>query len=195
MVELLSLAIPLFFLMDFIGTVPVFVSLTRKRTHQNRLHVAIYSSIIAGAVVLLFAVLGEYILGYFELSIAALKVGGGLLLIYMAFEMIFTGQEAYIDSDDSSLIVSPLAIPMLAGPGSMVFAMIKFLELDGVNKLMIPLAILAVIVVGAATLAVSSYLDKVFGKEFIRGLEKLTAVLLAVIASEMVMEGIKLYFF
>jgi multiple antibiotic resistance protein len=193
--KLLSLIIPLFFLMDFIGTVPVFVSLTDKLTQKRRIRIAVLSSLLASIVVLMFAIMGEQFLHYFDLSIPALKVGGGLLLIYMAFEMIFSGQEGYEGSDKSNIIVSPLAIPMLAGPGSMAFAMITFIELQGVEKLFLPLAIFLTFLIGAAVLASSSLLNKIFGKEFIRGLEKVTAILLAVIASEMIMNGIQLYFF
>jgi|CXWL01.1.fsa_nt_gi multiple antibiotic resistance protein len=193
--QLISIVIPIFFLMDFIGTIPVFVSLTKDYRQNERLKTAILSSLIACTIVLFFAVLGEYIMQYFGLSIAALQVGGGLLLMYIAFEMIFCGQAAYQDVDNKNIIVSPLAIPMLAGPGSMSFAMISFIQLQGSEKFLIPMAMVMVFILGASLLACSSWLNRILGKEFVRGLEKVTAVLLAVIASEMILKGIKMYFF
>lgn len=193
--KLMSIALPIFILMDFIGTIPIFIALTNGYSQKERIKTAVLSSFIACCIVLLFAVAGENIMAYFGLSIPALKVGGGLLLIYIAFEMIFSGQSAYAQADKKQIIVSPLAIPMLAGPGSMSFAMISFIELQGNDKALLPLAVLIVFIVGAFLLTGASMLHKILGKEFVRGLEKITAVLLAIIAAEMIMNGIKLYFF
>lgn len=195
MSKLISIAIPIFFLMDFIGTIPIFMSLTKDYTPKKRIRVAVLSSFIACVIVLVFAILGEHIMNYFGLSTASLKVGGGVLLMYIAFEMIFSGKTVYEHADKTNIVVSPLAIPMLAGPGSMSFAMVSFIQLQGSEKVLVPIAILIVFVFGASLLSCSSVLNQILGKEFIRGLGKVTAVLLAVIASEMIMSGIKLYFF
>ena len=191
----LSIVVPLFILMDFLGTIPVFIALTRDYTPRERRQTAIVSSLIACGIVLLFALTGHPIMAYFGLSIPALKVGGGVLLLYIAFEMIFSGQLAYEHTDKTHITVSPLAIPMLAGPGSMSFAMIAFTELQGSRKALVPLAIGLVWIAGAGVLLGSSALHRLLGKEFVRGLEKVTAVILAMIASEMIMDGIKRYFF
>jgi small neutral amino acid transporter SnatA (MarC family) len=76
----------------------------------------------------------------------------------------------------------------------MAFAMIAYLQLESSDKFLVPLSILIVFIVGALVLASASVLNKLLGKEFVRGLEKVTAVLLAIIASEMIMNGVRLYF-
>jgi multiple antibiotic resistance protein len=193
---LLTTAITIFFLMDFIGTIPVFISLTASKSHKEKMRIAILSSIVAGLLVLLFALLGQSILHRFDLSLEALRVGGGLLLMYIAFEMIFAGQTIYEKSTDTTnIIVSPLAIPMLAGPGSMSFAMILYVGANSIDKILILLAIVLATIVGALVLTFSVYLSKLLGREPIRGIEKVTAILMAVIASQMIMSGIKGYFF
>lgn len=195
MVTVLSIAVPLFFLMDYIGTIPVFLTLTKQYSQKEKLHAAVWSSLLACAIVLGFAILGQYIMEYFGLSIAALKVGGGIMLLYIALEMIFSGQLGYEHADARNIIVSPLAIPMLAGPGCMSYAMVTFITLPDEQKWLIVPAMAGIYVVGTVLLIGSAFLNRMLGKEFVRGLEKVTAVFLAIIAAEMVMQGIKLFFF
>jgi len=197
--KFISLFIPMFILMDFIGTIPVFISLTQDKEPRERTKIAILASVVAGVIVSVFALSGKQLLGYFDISIEAVKVGGGLLLLYIAFEMILSGQSLYDksedDSEERSIIVSPLAIPMLAGPGSMTFAMIAFLESPGVGRVYLFAAIILSVICGAMLLSVSSFIPKILGNEFTRGLEKITAIVVSFIALEMIMSGIQGYFF
>jgi len=198
MSKIISLAIPLFILMDFIGTIPVFLALTQAWQQRERIRIAIAASLLAGAIVLVFAVSGRQILNYFALSVEAARVGGGLLLLYIAFEMILSGKMVYMGTANLSarnLIVSPLAIPMLAGPGSMTFAMIAFLGLEGIEKAYLFVAIVLAVLFGAGLLSLSSLVHKFLGPEFARGLEKITAVVISFVALEMIMSGIKTFFF
>lgn len=181
--------------MDYIGTIPVFISLTNKISKKEQIKTGIQASLIACLIILFFSLGGKSIMDYFGLSIASLKIGGGLLLLYFSFEMIFSGQFFYEKSYSQNITVSPLAIPMLAGPASMSFAMISFVEAANNEKLLIPIAILIVSIIGSVTLAFSSLINQILGKEFIRALEKLTAIILSVIASQMILDGIKLFFF
>lgn len=191
----LSLFIPLFILMDFIGTIPVFIGLTQDFSFRERVRTAVLASVVAGGIVVMFALFGQGLMHYFAVSIEAVKVGGGLLLLYIAFMMIMGGQ-SLCDSKggQQSIIISPLAIPMLAGPGCMTFAMVKYLELPSEGRFMLFVAIGCSVVAGAALLSVSSVILKAFGRAFTRGLEKLTAVVVSFIALEMVMSGLKMYF-
>ena len=197
-IKLLSLFIPLFILMDYIGTIPIFISLTAEKTQKERIRIAILASVIAGLIISVFAILGKPLMHYFGISIEAVKVGGGLLLLYIAFEMILKGQLMYGKDDkgeEKSIIVSPLAIPALSGPGTMTFAIVSNLELAGFEKLYLYVSILLAVICGALLLSASSYVYKLLGKEFTRGLEKITAVVVSFIALEMIMSGIKAYFF
>jgi len=196
--KFLSLFIPLFILMDFIGTIPVFIALTKKFNRGERVRIAFSSSVIAGVIVLFFSVLGRELMDYFYISIEAVKVGGGLLLLYIAFQMILSGQLNYDDhlpDRGRSIIVSPLAIPMLAGPGSMTFGTISFLKLQGMEKLYLIAAVLSAVVAGALLLSASTFIDRLLGQEFTKGMEKIMAIIVSFISLEMIMSGIKGYFF
>jgi multiple antibiotic resistance protein len=198
MSTILSLFVPLFVLMDFIGTMPVFISLTRTMSSGVRRRTAVEASAVAGAIVFGFAVIGHALLEYFSLSIEAVRVGGGLLLLYIAFGMILASpyeQGKNPEGGSAGIVVSPLAIPMLAGPGSMTFAMIAWLDLPGWEKLYLVAALILAVFAGAALLLASSIINRLLGYEFTRGLEKITAVIVSFIALEMIMSGIKAYFF
>ena len=198
MSTILSLFVPLFVLMDFIGTMPVFISLTRTMSSGVRRRTAVEASAVAGAIVFGFAVIGHALLEYFSLSIEAVRVGGGLLLLYIAFGMILASpyeQGKNPEGGSAGIVVSPLAIPMLAGPGSMTFAMIAWLDLPGWEKLYLVAALILAVFAGAALLLASSIINRLLGYKFTRGLEKITAVIVSFIALEMIMSGIKAYFF
>lgn len=194
----LSLFIPMFILMDFIGTIPVFIALTKKFSQGDRVRIAFSSSAIAGVIVLFFSILGRQIMNYFYISIESVKTGGGLLLLYIAFQMILSdhlSDEKKGSARLKNIVVSPLAIPMLAGPGSMTFGMISYLGLQGLDKFYFIISVAAAVIIGAMLLALSSYIERLLGTEFVRGLEKIMAVLVSFIALEMMMSGIKSYFF
>lgn len=160
------------------------------------MRMALYASLIAGLIVLVFALFGQEILHQFGLSIGALRVGGGLLLLYISFEMILAGQSMHhTDTPDTrSIVVSPLAIPMLAGPGSMSYAMISYVNADGAGRMAVIMAIIAASAAGAVLLVFASTITRLLGKEALRGLERITAILLAIIAAQMIMVGIKSFF-
>ena len=195
--KFLSIFIPMFILMDFIGTIPVFIAVTKRYTQGERLRIAFLASAIAGGIVLFFSVLGQEIMDYFYISIEAVKVGGGLLLLYIAFNMILSGQlnfEDHTPEQRRGVIISPLAIPMLAGPGSMTFGMISFLKFEGFAKIYLISAVTAAVILGALLLSISSYIDRILGPEFTRGLEKIMAIVVSFLSLEMIMSGVKGYF-
>jgi len=195
--KFLSIFIPMFILMDFIGTIPVFIAVTKKSGQSERIRIAFLSSFIAGVIVLFFSVLGRQIMNYFYISIEAVKVGGGLLLLYIAFHMILSGQlnfENHTPEQKRGVIISPLAIPMLAGPGSMTFGMISFLKLEGFAKIYLIVSVTVAVILGALLLSISSYIDRLLGQEFTRGLEKIMAIVVSFISLEMIMSGVKGYY-
>jgi len=196
--KFLSIFIPMFILMDFIGTIPLFLTLTKKYSQRDKVRIAFTASAIAGTIVLIFSILGRQIMNYFNISLEAVKVGGGLLLLYIAFQMILSNHSTDEKNDPARLrniTVSPLAIPMLAGPGSMAFGMISYLSLDGLDKLYLFISLITAVVIGAFMLSASSFIEKLLGTEFVKGMEKIMAVLVSFIALEMIMNGIKSYFF
>lgn len=195
LVKFFAILIPLYLLMDFIGSIPIFTSLTADYSSRRRFRAAILASFVACTIVFLFAILGQKFLQYFTLSLSALKVGGGLMLIYIAFEMVFPGNDLKAFFDRKSVIVTPIAVPMLAGPGSMSLAMISYIDLIGLEKLLLLPIMMTIFILGVLTLSFAGVIKRFIGREFVKGLNKLIAIFLVMIAAEMILSGIKLYFF
>ncbi len=109
-----------------IGAIPVFVSLTTNQTTAERYRTALLAAVSVGAVLLAALFTGEAILGFFGISIASFQVGGGILILLIAVSMMHarvspakqTAEEAQDAADKESVAVVPLAIPLLAGPGA-----------------------------------------------------------------------------
>lgn len=191
----LTSAITIFVLMDSIGTIPIFMGLTSHVSPHRRVRMGLMASLIAGVVVLVFALFGQAILNQFGVSIGALRIGGGLLLLYISFEMLFSGQSMYKDAlDTRSIVISPLAIPMLAGPGSMSYAMVAYVNTDTTGRMAVILAIVVASAAGAVLLALAGAITKFLGKEVLRGVERIAAILLSIIAAQMIMLGIHAFF-
>ncbi len=109
-----------------IGTVPLFVSMTAQHGEADRRNIARVASLSVGIVLIVSAIAGEHLLAFFGISLASFKVGGAILILLMAISMMHaapsgekqTREEAKEAVDKESIAVVPLAIPLLAGPGA-----------------------------------------------------------------------------
>lgn len=148
---------------------------------------------------MVFVLLGKYIFELFGISISAFKIAGGLLIFYVGFEMLMSKKSTVHDpqnkqSHDSGIAVSPLAIPILAGPGTIVTAMNHVTGADFIH-LGVVIAVFAVMI-GLTYLAfiLSDKVVKLVGENLIAVIGKLMGLILAIIGTGMVIAGIKLAF-
>jgi multiple antibiotic resistance protein len=105
-------------LLEPLSNVPTFLSLTERRANE-RARIALVAVVAAAIVLGLFAVIGESLLAYLKISIEDLQVAGGIVLMVVALQLM-AGKEPTADPDDTNVAVVPLAIPFLAGPGTIV---------------------------------------------------------------------------
>ena len=134
MIELFGSALVTFLvIIDPPGCAPIFASLTRGTTPVHRRAMAIRSSLIAWAILMFFALLGRPMLGALHISLASFRIAGGIMLFFIAMDMVFERRtqrreerahsiENTPDAEDIS--VFPMAMPMIAGPGSIASAML-----------------------------------------------------------------------
>jgi multiple antibiotic resistance protein len=109
-----------------LGTVPLFVSMTSGHSADERKHIARVASTAVGIVLVVSAIGGQHLLAFFGISLASFKVGGAILIMLMAISMMHasptgekqTQEEAVEAADKDSIAVVPLAIPLLSGPGA-----------------------------------------------------------------------------
>ena len=131
MIEFATKAFVTFFvLIDPIGLIPLFLGLVGVRSYQEQKKIALRSTLVAGLLVLGFALLGGAVLRYLGISLEALKVAGGLLLFKIALDMINAQLERETDEEQAEsrlrtdVSVFPLAIPLIAGPGTLASVLI-----------------------------------------------------------------------
>ena len=125
--------VTLFVIIDPVGTVPVFLGLTRDRSGRDRNRLAWQATVVAFAVILVFALFGRTILDYLGVGLAALEGAGGLLLLLVALELL-TGQAAeptQAELERANVAFVPLGTPLLAGPGAIVAIMLFVQRVHG----------------------------------------------------------------
>jgi multiple antibiotic resistance protein len=112
--------VTLFVIMDPVGTIPLFLSLTRGRAPASARRAAWQAVSVSFAVIVVFAFFGQRILDYLGISLPALQCAGGLLLLLVALELLTGKEEAPTASADVNVALVPLGTPLLAGPGAIV---------------------------------------------------------------------------
>ena len=123
----LTVFMAFFAIMNPIANIPIFVKLTEGQNEKKKKEIAKTSTIVAFLIVLAFILIGQYIFQIFGLTIPAFKVFGGVLIFFIGFDMLHSKRTSVnIENDanfDDGIAISPLAIPILAGPGTIVTAM------------------------------------------------------------------------
>lgn len=201
---LINAFITLFITADPIGNAPLFLGLTVGMSAALRRSIAMRGSLIAFCILTLFAITGTTFLDVIGITIDAFRIAGGLLLFVTAFEMIY-GQRrerreettnAAVAEHASNLAVFPLAIPLIAGPGtiSATILLSSQFSADGGNGLVATLSLVAVIallmMLTAAVLIAAELLDKFIGETGKLVLTRLLGVLLAALAVQYIADGV-----
>lgn len=191
----------LFVTIDPAGLLPIFLAVTAGMKASERRSVAVNSIIIAFVLLIIFALAGSTILDTLGITIHAFKIAGGLMLFYIAFEMIFekrqerhekSSQTALTKDDISNIAVFPMAIPMIAGPGA-ISATILLAENFGETWSgfgILVLLIASVMALLLATFLLADYIDKAIGTTGRNILSRLMGVLLAALSVQFVADGI-----
>ncbi|MEO1607882.1 MAG: MarC family protein [Pseudomonadota bacterium] len=191
----------LFVIVDPIGLIPIFLSLTSEMTSHQRARTALWATVMAAGILIGSAILGQRLLELFGISLAAFRIAGGMMLFYTAFEMVFENRQkrrsarADIKVDDGhirELAAFPLAIPLLAGPGA-ITACILLAGQPGVGPLSLFVLIVVIMVISALALLAfiaAQPLNAYLGETGKILLTRLLGVLLAALAVQFVVDGV-----
>lgn len=185
----------LFVIMDPPGLVPVFLALTSKYSKADQRRAAIQATVTSFGVIVAFAVLGQYILHFLQISFEALKLSGGVLLFLVAMQLLMdNGETESPETGDVNLnfALVPLGTPLLAGPGAIVAVMVAVSQSGGQFSgwMAVFIAVLLMHVVIYATMHFAVELSRLLGKGGVLILTKISGLLLAAIATQLIMEGI-----
>lgn len=133
-VLLVEVVVTLFVIMDPVGTVPVFLSLTGSRPAEAARRAAWQAVAVSFLVISVFAFFGQQILQYLHISLPALQAAGGLLLLLVALELLMGNEQELAASPGTNIALVPLGTPMLAGPGAIVAVMLFVRGIDSAQE-------------------------------------------------------------
>ena len=206
MAETFILALTSFLVtIDPIGLVPIFIALTRGADAARRRAMAIKGVLIGGAILLLFALLGERALTTLGIGVPAFRIAGGLLLLAIAFEMVFekrgerragTAGQVADEAQVADVSVFPLGVPLIAGPAAITTTILQTGAHAGdyAEQAVVIGAMLTVLALVTSTLLASSILAARLGPTLVGVLSRLLGLILAALAVQQVIDGIKATF-
>lgn len=182
-------------IMDPIGNIPIFLALTKGQEQWQRRRAAALSSTVAGAVILAFALGGQQVLHLLGISLEALQVAGGLLLLVIALELLHPSGEggtSSLASGDTNIALVPLGTPLLAGPGAIAATMLYTRQAHGLGgSLSVVLALVAVLAVVYLSMRYASLFSRVLRHNGIELLSRVMGLLVAAIAVQLVARAVE----
>lgn len=193
----------LFVVIDPPGCAPIYSSLTAGASAQQRRSMAIRSVLVAAAVLLFFAFLGKGMLAALGISLDAFRIAGGILLFLIASEMVFekrterrnTRAQEVASKEIEDVSVFPMAIPMLAGPGSIASVMLLTSQANGWVERSVVLAALGIVLASTlVALLAAGPLMRFLGDKLEAMITRLLGVILAALAAQYVIDGIRASF-
>ena len=202
MIEVFGSALVTFLvIIDPPGCAPIFASLTRGTPGKHRRSMAIRSSLIAWAILMFFALLGRPMLHALGISLASFRIAGGIMLFMIALDMVFERRTQRRESRAQSIegtpeaediSVFPMAIPMIAGPGSIASAMLWVSRADGTAEVAAVLAAITVVMLLTMfALLAAGPIMKVIGEKLEAMITRILGVILAALAAQFVIDGLK----
>ena len=194
----LSVFTGFFAIMNPIANTPIFLGLVEGQNEQSRKKTAKTASITAFLIVVCFVVLGKSIFDLFGITVPAFKLTGGLLLFYVGFDMLQSKKSKIHHQDqvpqEDDVAVSPLAIPILAGPGTIVTAMNHVTDGNYLNMAIVIIIFAVMILLTYLAFTFSNLIVKKLGHNLITVVGKIMGLILAIMGTGMTIEGIKLAF-
>ncbi|MEN0002103.1 MAG: MarC family protein [Pseudomonadota bacterium] len=186
---------------DPIGLAPLFLAVTAGMDRQQRREVGTRAIITSAIVLVLFALIGTMILALFGVTLAAFRVAGGLLLFWIAFEMIFerrqqrhenTAERAINADQVRSVAIFPLSIPLIAGPGAISAVILLSGQMPGIAGAAALISIvLAILAITWVIFIAAERIDRLLGETGRSVLTRLLGVILSALAVQFVADGIK----
>ena len=196
----------LFFItIDTIGNLPFFLSLTEDAKFKKRTQIAIKSTIIAFFILIAFAYIGRYLLETLGVSLDSLKIAGGVILMFIAIDILFEKrkirreqkvEQALDEKNYDEIVVFPIAIPFIAGPSTLASIILLIGNYANSPEFQIPviLALVAALIVSLILMIGGSYIVKYLPKHFLHTTARVMAFILAALATQFVIDGIKASF-
>jgi multiple antibiotic resistance protein len=199
--HILQDAVTLFVVIDPIGLVPLFIAMTREESAASRRQIASLGVVLATIILVAFIAVGQFLLSALEIGLDAFRIAGGIVLLIIGLQMVLTRQYDG-ENGDSSLesasdrAVFPLAIPFIAGPGTIMtvvlltdnqrFSVTEQLETGG--------SLLIVLLITYVFLLTAESIQKLLRKTGVKLVTRVLGLLLAALAMQTILNGIRGFF-
>lgn len=194
----LSVFTGFFAIMNPIANTPIFLGLVEGKSKAKKKEIAKTATVTAFIIVLSFIIVGKYIFELFGITIPAFKITGGIIIFYVGFEMLLSKKSDIHNQSEvknpKDIAISPLAIPILAGPGTIVTAMNTVTNANYIHIGIVVAIFGLMIYLTYLAFTLSDLIVKRFGMNLITVVAKIMGLILAIMGTGMVIEGIKLAF-
>jgi len=199
-----SAFVTLFVIIDPPGCAPIFAGLTAGASKAQARAMALRAVMIAALILVLFALFGEQLLAALHIELNSFRIAGGIMLFLIALEMVFEkrtqrreerAEKVLATPEVEDVSVFPMAMPMIAGPGSIATMMLLMSRAEGTDQTLVILAALAaVLALLLAALLAAGPLMRLVGAQVEAVITRLLGVLLAALAAQYVVDGLKTVF-
>jgi len=205
MIELfISAFITFFVVIDPPGCAPIYASLTSSAPERDRRVMAIRAILVAAIILLVFALFGEQMLSALGISLDSFRIAGGIMLFLIALEMVFEkrterredrAQEIIEQPEIEDVSIFPMAMPMIAGPGSIAAVMLLTSQHDGIDNALVILGALgSVLLLTLFGLLAAGPLMRILGNKVEAVITRVLGVLLGALAVQFVVDGLNASF-
>lgn len=198
--ELIAQFIFFFAIIDPIGTIPVFIACTARLPAERHRSVAIKAALVAALVLMFFVLVGELLLDYLGVSLPAFQAAGGIILLLFSLSMIFgeskPDEEIKLSYHADDVAIFPLAVPSLAGPASIIGAvlMTENSRYGVPEQIMTTLIILVVLLLAMICMLFAGWISRLIGRQGANLVSRVMGLILAAIAVDSLMTGIADFF-
>ena len=200
MIDITAVFVFFFAVIDPIGTVPVFIAVTRHEDEHSKRRIAIRAALTSAAILTFFVVAGELILSAMDIPLAAFEIAGGIVLFLFALTMIFGDskpeQEVELAMQGSNTAIFPLAVPSIASPGAMLAAVLltENAQYSVVEQAETLVTMFAVLLVALVLMLAATRIHRIVGDAGASVISRVMGLILASVATASALDGIKAYF-
>ena len=202
MLELFFSAFVTFFVVvDPPGCAPIYAGLTREASRAQTVSMAIRATVISGLILLVFGLFGEQLLGALGIELDSFRIAGGIMLFMIAIDMVFEkrtqrreerAEKINANPEIEDVSVFPMAMPMMAGPGAIAAIMLLMNEATGIEESIVVFGAAGlVLLITMASLIAARPLMNLVGTRIEAAITRLLGVLLAALASQFVIDGLR----
>ena len=201
MLEVFIQAFVLYFVViDPIGNTSIFMSITQKQDEKEKYQTAIEAVIIAVVILILFSIIGQFLLSYLNVSLESFRIAGGIILFLIAIEMLFNKRqerkEQILDKTRDKLSIFPLAIPILAGPAAITSVIVIATKYQGdlISQLISLLGLIIVMIVTLIFFLILAKSDKFINPNVTNIISRVIAIILAALSIQYIIDGLLVLF-